>query len=58
MDDRETTLSDDEIVTEPISPTAILGDGDTDATDATDVGGDSDSDDMDSDDQDADADDV
>jgi hypothetical protein len=55
MDDRETTLSDDEIRTEPISPAAILGDGDV--TDTTDVG-DSDADDMDSDDQDADADDV
>jgi hypothetical protein len=55
MDERETKISDDEILTEPISPTAILGDGDV--TDTTDVG-DSDTDDTDSDDQDADADDV
>ncbi len=50
MDDRETTLSDDEILTEPVSPTGVL-EGDTDATDA-------DSGDTDSDDQDADADDA
>ena len=54
MDDRDTTLSDDEIVTEPVSPTAILDDGDVTDTDA----GDSDADDTDADDQDADADDV
>ena len=56
MDDRETTLSDGDIVTEPISPTALLDDGEGDVTD-TDVG-DSDTDDTDSDDQDADVDDV
>ena len=56
MDDRDTTLSDDEIMTGPISPTALLDDGEGDVTD-TDVG-DSDADDMDSDDQDADVDDV
>ena len=55
MDEPETTLSDDEIRTEPVLPTAILDDGD--ATDTTDAG-DSDTDDTDSDDQDADVDDV
>jgi hypothetical protein len=55
LDDRDATLSDDEILTEPVSPSAVIDDGDV--TDTTDVG-DSDADDMDSDDQDADADDL